>query len=268
MPFDNSLKAEQTPERVLAMCRLTAKYRLTENQLLEMLQPSIGNIGDKNDTLTRKVLNLSKAGGLIQDNGGFFQCTLNEQELSDLRLFKQKILQLIRNGHERFEFNSFTNWAIANPHLVSGKKTVELESLYFNQVTKNALNREYSDTNIAGWIRWATFLGFGYQIALSSQMIIINPFQRLKDELSLDNTMKRHQSLEIGQFFDWVQEQTPELYVHDDIAVQKIPTALLIGMKLLVENQVLQVEYKNDAKDFYYYENDIKWSHVRLLEVN
>ncbi|UWE03392.1 hypothetical protein [Laceyella sacchari] len=253
MPFDNSLKAMQTPERLYALCRLVHQMPLSHNELKEMVQPS--TLNQKQDQFT-EVLKLAKRGDLIEldPQTNQYRSKLQDEQLGDLEAFKTEIAKRVFSS-TNYIFTQFTCWFLNRGEEVLTMKNGDLARQFFHEVTLDG-NLEYNTTNITAWKQWAVFLGLGYQYG---GVFVPNAANRILTLLKNQTILPLHQPIPFRQFINWLANEAPELdggnvniEFNRRFQEQQLSYALSSGLRTLHSLGRIYLHYIADATDVWH----------------
>ncbi|HWO98999.1 hypothetical protein SAMN06265361_10878 [Laceyella tengchongensis] len=253
MPFDNSLKAMQTPERLYALCRLVHQMPLSQNELKEMVQPS--TLNQKQDQFT-EVLKLAKRGDLIEldPQTNQYRSKLQDEQLDDLETFKAEIAKRVFSS-TNYIFTQFTCWFLNRGEEVLTMKNGDLARQFFQEVTLDG-NIEYNTTNITAWKQWAVFLGLGYQY---SGVFVPNAANRIQILLKNQTMFPLRQPIPFRQFINWLANEAPELdggkvnmEFNRYFQEQQLSYALSSGLRTLHSLGMIYLNYIADATDVWH----------------
>jgi hypothetical protein len=253
MPFDNSLKAMQTPERLYALCRLVHQMPLSQNELKEMVQPS--TLNQKQDQFT-EVLKLAKRGDLIEldPQTNQYRSKLQDEQLDYLETFKAEIAKRVFSS-TNYIFTQFTCWFLNRGEEVLTMKNGDLARQFFQEVTLDG-NIEYNTTNITAWKQWAVFLGLGYQY---SGVFVPNAANRIQILLKNQTMFPLRQPIPFRQFINWLANEAPELdggkvnmEFNRYFQEQQLSYALSSGLRTLHSLGMIYLNYIADATDVWH----------------
>jgi len=253
MPFDNSLKNNQTPERVRALCQLVEYAAYTREEVAQLLQPSA--INNSQDT-TKHILTFVISGKLVIEQDKKLYSVMPPGTTQDPRLFRRTIIQ---NAHQQPDlvFHRFTAWALGKGQDLMISKADQLELMFFDEVSrKSNTNREYNKFNITAWMDWAGYLGYGFS---HNSYFLINPAIRIEEALFFDEALEREKTMPFRQFMQWLNRSVPELdggTYHEQVYAsrqdQRLSYALSAGLRTLHQQGVIRLNTVKDASDVWY----------------
>lgn len=263
MPFDNSIKNMQTPERVRALCQLVEYSSYTKNELLKLLQPSAVNTSEN---IAAECYNFASKGNLIVENKDRKVISnMAPNAAQDPVTFRREI---IRNAHQQPDlvFHRFTAWALGKGQDVMTYKSEKLVSSFFLDVTSKTKgiglsnedrNREYNTTNTKGWMNWASYLGYGFEHKGS---FLVNPSLRLKEELMFDTSLDKGKLIPFRTFMSWLALAVPELdggIYNEQVYLerngsQQLSYALSTGLRSLHSQGIVVLVQTRDAGDVWH----------------
>ncbi|WP_149847125.1 hypothetical protein [Paenibacillus sp. 37] len=263
MPFDNSIKNLQTPERVRALCQLVEYAPYTKNELLKLLQPPAVN---SNESVAADCYSFTLKGKLIVENDDRkLVSNMAPNAAQDPVNFRREI---IRNAHQQPDlvFHRFTAWALGKGQEVMTFKSEKLVSNFFSDVTSKTKgiglnnedkNREYNTTNVKGWMNWASYLGYGFEHKGS---FLVNPALRMKEELMFDTSLDKGKWIPIREFMSWLALSVPELdggIYNEQVYLERngsqhLSYALSTGLRSLHSQGVVQLIQTKDAGDVWH----------------
>jgi hypothetical protein len=256
MPFDDSLKGMQTPERLYALCRLVHISPLSREQLGRQFQPA--HLNKSGDQL-KETLSLAEKGALLAHDPqtGLYRSQLADEHLRNSEAFRTELTRRIFSSPSSV-FTRFTCWFLNRGASVLGEKSDALSQLFFQEVTlqRNQERREYNDTNITAWKAWAAYFGLGY---LHGETLVPNAAGRIHDLLRNGANLPVNRAIPFKMFMEWLAGRAPELdggsanrLYNRVFADQRLSYALSSGLRTLHDIGTLRLSYTADAADVWY----------------
>ena len=234
----DSMRMEPTPERVLAVCRLTSQCKMSRDQMKEYL--TLGQLGDKEvDTVNRTLTVALDELHLVQEKNGVISYVGPDDALKSGKSFRQYISPIIF-GAKDSTFVLFSKWLI--------NKNEELFSLSNWETIAATCSKEESQlakievNAVLGWRFWATFLGLGY---LSGTMFLPNMKVRLQDllETSFPKKFEFDENIRAEDFISWLSSKMSEVDFE-----RTLPLALSSAFRTLQELSLIQLVTWQDSK--------------------
>lgn len=253
MPFDNSLKSMQNPQRLYSLCKIVHTTSLSEQELKEMFQPA--SINDS-DSIFKEVVGLAEKGKLIglEDKNRKYVSKLKDDQINDQETFKIEIARRVFSSFN-YVFTKFTCWFINRGETVLKEKRKDLLESFFNEVTREG-NREFNDTNITAWRVWASFLGLGYQ---HKDILVPNATNRIRSLLRWQQDLPMDKQIPFKEFMNWLASQAPELdggkanmQFNEMFSKNYLSYALSSGLRTLHDLGEIRLYYVADALDVWH----------------
>lgn len=255
MPFDNSLKNLQTPERVRALCQLVEYAPYTREEVVQMLQPTSLN---KSQDTSKQILTLALKGELVKEREDHRLISgMPPGAAKDPEQFRRAVIQHARQQPD-LVFHRFTAWALGKGREMMVNKVDQLEILFFHEVSsKSTINREYNDTNIRGWMTWSAYLGYGFE---HNGYFLVNPALRIEEELRFGESLVKGKPMFFRSFMQWLSLSIPELdggVYHEQVfpgqkGKQQLSYALSAGLRTLHTQGIIKLRGVKDASDVWF----------------
>lgn len=256
MPFDNSIKSMQTPTRVHALLKLLQYKPYSRDDLIRYLQPPHLN---RAQDQTKEVIAFARNGDLIHEGDDkLFRLSIPSEDIDDSLVFRRTIIQKAYTKPD-LHFHKFTAWFFCRGENVLAEKAKSLVNQFFKDVSATRFAKEtfeYNETNIRGWMNWASFLGYGY--VLEGQFIP-NPAKRIHEEFQFNYELPRNEWIPFAQFMKWMADTLPELDggefnspFNNLIKEQKLSYGLSAGLRTLHDLGIVQLNVVPDKKDIWH----------------
>ncbi|WP_129727937.1 hypothetical protein [Ectobacillus funiculus] len=251
MPFDNSLKNIQTPGRVHALCKLLLLESYSQEKLMELLQP------DSDKTQAKDVFKLARNGGLVSlDENKKVHLQVPKSEVLDSKRFAHYVAGLAFENKD-FIFGRFSAWVMTRGEKVLTETRDELAERFFNEVSrKYTSSQEFNSTNIIGWMTWANYFGMGHTL---NSKFVVNPANRIRNELEFDQELPRGEFIRVQEFMDWIVKRCPELdggtvnlEFNDQFSNQQLSFAFSLALRTLHDLQIIILQNTRDVKNIWY----------------
>ena len=243
MPFSKKIQKEATPKRVYAFLKLVEYKEMTKDELEKYLQPKELNKG--NNTPFTAVYSFVERANLIEIDKDFGESiTLNNIESSDLKDWDsyRKFMAKLLLSNENSNFLKFTSWYL------------QQEKEVFNYSSSKEIQKHLSgdidtliEDDILGWRFWASFLGIGF---LSGGIIIPNTYQRIRDVLEEDLSIKRDIEIPFEEFMQKILIKCKEF--KSCINGNNINFGISNGLRTLHDQKLIQLIKTSDSTDIWH----------------
>ncbi|MBQ8514247.1 MAG: hypothetical protein IJ496_02515 [Ruminococcus sp.] len=257
----DGMRMEPTPERVLSVCRMAARGKITRESLRDAL--TFGKNEDKglNQEVDRSIDVALKELGILKMKDGSLELAEPAEVIASARAFRRYVSAKVFYQKDT-TFFMFSKWLIAQ-----NERLFSLHNWEVMAKTCAAENSELSglDENaVLGWRFWASFLGLGY---LSRTMFLPNMKLRLQDLLAAEfaQTFRYGETIRGTDFAFWLSSRLPEA----DIS-SRWPLAVSAGLRTLRDLGLIRLETWQDSSRIMLYSVDgdpnNDFSHITVYE--
>lgn len=233
----DGMRMEPTPERVLSVCRMVARKKISREELREVL--TLGKDGEKElDQIDKSITLALDEISAIKKKDNFFELAVSEDVIASPEAFRKFVSAKVFSRKDT-TFTMFTKWlvsqndkifALKNWEIIAKTCAAEIQEL--SSLDENA---------VLGWRFWASFLGVGY---LSRTMILPNMKIRLQDILAnnYSQSFKYGETVRATDFITWLSSKMPEADL-----TGTLPLAVSAGLRSLDELHLIKLEAWRDS---------------------
>lgn len=215
MAFEILNQAIFTPHRIHALLHLVIRLREPKREELNnLLQP--GELVDK-QTIVKEVYNAARNCNLItEDADGVVKLAVDRNQIETMQSFRrhmQRILTGVTDAQDNnYLLNLYTAWyAVQNEQVLTSLNRKDFETNFNDQVYPDVEDRQFNSTKFNGWRTWATFLGWGRLMRISTFEVLV-PDATARIEPILDDLLPAGEQLvQFSSFAHHLAEACPEL---------------------------------------------------------
>lgn len=256
----DGMRMEPTPERVLSVCRMIARGKITRDELREAL--TLGKDGAKELDQVDKSINVAlEELGIVKAKDNYLELAVSADVVSSPESFRRYVSSKVFQQKDS-TFTMFSKWVIAQ-----NDKLFALNNWEVMAKTCGAEIKDLSalDENaVLGWRFWASFLGLGY---LNRTMFLPNMKIRIQDifATSFSKTFNYGETIRATDFINWLSSKLPEADL-----TGKLPLAVSAGLRTLHELGLIKLETWPDSNRIvlFYVDGDPinDFSHITVSE--
>lgn len=182
--FDNNVKTEAIPERVLELCKLLVEKSIKEGTLKEYMEPEVLQ---KTGTVYFPIVRDAAIElRLIRKNGDLLEFCGDKAIVKNLDTFRLYCNSVLWKDNTVFFFKIAQTILNFNVELV-GENLTSSESL---RRIRDVVSPSVNETMLLGERFWLSFLGFGYVHELQKIVFLPNMYVAMKDFITIGNYEK------------------------------------------------------------------------------
>ena len=182
--FDNNVKTEAIPERILELCKLVVERPIKEGCLKEYMEPEA--LQKTDNVYFPIVRDAAIELRLIQKNGDMIEFCGDKSIVKNLDTFRLYCNSVLWKDDTVFFFKIAQTILNLNAELV-GENLTSSESL---RRIRDAVSPSINETMLLGERFWLSFLGFGYVHEGQRIVFLPNMYIAMKDFIAIGNYEK------------------------------------------------------------------------------
>jgi len=242
MKIDNSLRQECMPEMVYSICKLAGYKSYTKEELKSLI--TLNNSDSPN---YNKVYNFALECEFLSENlSGTINTNFSDKELSCFRNFRYAIFRDVFKDSNNI-FTNLTRWYLTQSREILSVKSAEDFQIAIPREQFGNISKEY----VLGFRFWLSALGLAMlQKAGVGRVAVFATNSILLDWIEFEKPFKKGKSTLARDFITKLIQDCPAF--SDCTSENSINLALSMGLRVLHQNEIIELKYTADSSDVWH----------------
>ena len=250
MKIHDSLRQECMPEMVYSICKLAESKQYEKNELKRLI--TLGSSTKESIEQFNKIYRFSIESAFISESDDeMVQTQFTKQQLSDFRSFRYAVFMEVFQDNTAI-FTGLCKWYLSQGTEIFTKKSAQDLGIEMPEYIFSGIDKEY----VLGFRFWAVALGIAIlQKAGSGATLVFATNQIIEDWLKFAKPFKKNTTILAKEFFNVLLSSCPVFT--DCINGNDINCALSMGLRVLHQNNIINLGFTTDSGDIWHLTNSI-----------